>query len=62
MGFSVTGFFYSPLTFKTYVQTENGYRVTSPEGYVLHHGGDMIKLVNRVEFSFINFTLDKSWK
>ena len=49
-------------SFKTYVQTENGYRVTSPEGYVLHHGGDMIKLVNRVEFSFINFTLDKSWK
>ena len=48
--------------FKTYVQTENGYRVTAPEGYVLHHGGDMIKLVNRVEFSFINFTLDKSWK
>ena len=49
-------------SFKTYVQTENGYRVTAPEGYVLHHGGDMIKLVNRVEFSFINFTLDKSWK
>ena len=49
-------------SFKTYVQTDNGYRVTSPEGYVLHHGGDMIKLVNRVEFSFINFTLDKSWK
>ena len=48
--------------FKTYVQTENGYRVTAPEGYVLHYGGDMIKLVNRVEFSFINFTLDKSWK
>ena len=49
-------------SFRTYVQTENGYRVTAPEGYVLHHGGDMIKLVNRVEFSFINFTLDKSWK
>ena len=49
-------------SFKTYVQTDNGYRVTAPEGYVLHHGGDMIKLVNRVEFSFINFTLDKSWK
>ena len=49
-------------SFKTYVQTENGYRVTAPEGYVLHHEGDMIKLVNRIEFSFINFTLDKSWK
>tara|TARA_B100001996_G_scaffold380160_1_gene367126 strand:+ start:2031 stop:3242 length:1212 start_codon:yes stop_codon:yes gene_type:complete len=49
-------------TFRTYVQTDNGYRVTTPEGYVLHHDGDMIKLVNRIEFSFINFTLDKSWK
>jgi hypothetical protein len=41
---------------------EYGYRVTAPEGYVLHHEGDMIKLVNRIDFSFINFTLDKSWK
>ena len=29
-------------SFKTYVQTDNGYRVTSPEGYVLHHGGDTV--------------------
>ena len=48
--------------FKTYALTENGYRTTTPEGYVLHHDGDMIKLVNRLEFAFINFTLDKSWK
>ena len=48
--------------FKTYALTPNGYRATTPEGYVLHHDGDMIKLVNRLEFAFINFTLDKSWK
>ena len=29
--------------------------------YVLHHNGDMIKLVNRIEFSYINFTLSKEW-
>ena len=49
-------------TFKTYVQIDMGYKVTNPEGYVLHHNGDMIKLVNRIEFSYINFTLAKSWK
>ena len=49
-------------TFRTYVQTDKGYKVTNPEGYVLHHNGDMIKLVNRIEFSYINFTLAKAWK
>ena len=49
-------------SFKTFVRTEKGYRVTSPEGYVLHHNGDMIKLVNRIEFSYINFTLAKQWR
>ena len=49
-------------SFKTFVQTDKGYRVTSPEGYVLHHNGDMIKLVNRIEFSYINFTLAKQWR
>ena len=49
-------------SFITFVQTEQGYKVTSPEGYVLHHNGDMIKLVNRIEFSFINFTLAKQWR
>ena len=49
-------------TFRTFVQTDKGYRVTNPEGYVLHHNGDMIKLVNRIEFSYINFTLSKEWK
>ena len=49
-------------SFHTFVRTEQGYRVTSPEGYVLHHNGDMIKLVNRIEFSYINFTLAKQWR
>ena len=49
-------------SFKTFVQTDKGYKVTAPEGYVLHHNGDMIKLVNRIEFSYINFTLAKQWR
>jgi hypothetical protein len=49
-------------SFRTFVQTEQGYKVTAPEGYVLHHNGDMIKLVNRIEFSYINFTLAKQWR
>ena len=49
-------------SFRTFVQTDMGYKVTGPEGYVLHHDGDMIKLVNRIEFSYNNFTLAKSWR
>ncbi len=48
--------------FRTFAMTDKGYKVTAPEGYVLHHNGDMIKLVNRIEFSYINFTLAKQWK
>jgi len=47
---------------KTYVMTENGYKITSHEGYVLHKDGDMIKFVNRLEFSYNNFTVDKKWR
>ena len=49
-------------SFRTFVQTDKGYKVTGPEGYVLHHDGDMIKLVNRIEFSYNNFTLAKQWR
>lgn len=45
-----------------FVKTKNGYEVTNPEGYVLHLDGDMIKLVNRLEFSYNNFTVEKEWK
>ena len=49
-------------TFRTFAQTDTGYKVTAPEGYVLHKNGDMIKFVNRLEFSYINFTLAKQWR
>ena len=49
-------------TFRTFARTDKGYEVTGPEGYVLHKDGDMIKLVNRLEFSYINFTLAKQWR
>ena len=49
-------------TFKTFVQTDTGYKVTGPEGYVLHKDGDMIKFVNRLEFAYNNFTLQKQWR
>ena len=48
--------------FRTFVQTENGYKVTTPDGYVMHKDGDMIKFVNRLEFAYNNFTLQKQWR
>ena len=35
---------------------------THPEGYVAHHNGGSIKLVNRGEFSRANFAATKAWK
>ena len=49
-------------TFRTFVRTDKGYKVTGPEGYVMHKDGDMIKFVNRLEFSYNNFTVAKSWR
>ena len=49
-------------TIKTFVMTDKGYKITAHEGYVLHKGGDMIKYVNRIEFSYNNFTLAKQWR
>ena len=48
-------------TFKTFIKTEKGYKVTGPEGYVMHKDGDMIKFVNRLEFAYNNFTVSKDW-
>lgn len=48
--------------FRTFVQTEKGYKVTTPEGYVLHKDGSMIKFANRLEFAYNNFTLQKQWR
>ena len=47
--------------FRTFVKTEKGYKVTTPEGYVLHKDGSMIKFVNRLEFAYNNFTITKEW-
>jgi len=45
----------------TFLQSEHGYKVTSPEGFVAIKNGRAIKLVDRLEFSVANFTLEKNW-
>ena len=50
---------------KTFVKTHNGYKVTGEEGYVAIDkiGGDAVKIVDRMEFSYNNFSKDilKGW-
>lgn len=49
-------------SFGHFVQTENGFRVTGAEGFVISDsGGKTVKLVDRLEFSRINFTASKNW-
>ena len=47
----------------TFIRTDNGYKVTNPEGYVAidRATGGAVKLVDRMEFSFNNFTAIKAW-
>lgn len=49
----------------TFIRTANGYKVTTPEGYVAidHLTGGAVKLVDRLEFSKANFSKDviKGW-
>ena len=47
----------------TFIKTANGFKVTNPEGYVAidRVGGGAVKLVDRMEFSFNNFTAIKAW-
>jgi len=49
----------------TFVKTKQGYKVTGEEGYVAIDtlGGDAVKLVDRMEFSYNNFSSDilKGW-
>ena len=47
----------------TFIRTANGYKVVNPEGYVAidRVSGDAVKLVDRMEFSFNNFTAIKAW-
>jgi len=50
----------------TFVKTSNGYKVTGAEGFVAidHLTGGAVKIVNRMEFSFNNFSKDiiKGWE
>lgn len=47
---------------QTFVPTENGFRVTGPEGFVAtSHTGQTVKLVDRLEFSRANFLAPKDW-
>lgn len=47
---------------KTFVKTSYGYKVTNPEGFVAYHiDKGALKLVDRLEFSKQNFTINKSW-
>jgi hypothetical protein len=50
---------------RTFVKTNNGYKVTGAEGYVAIDklGGDAVKIVDRMEFSYNNFSpnIIKGW-
>tara|TARA_Y100000114_G_scaffold142826_1_gene149792 strand:+ start:943 stop:2169 length:1227 start_codon:yes stop_codon:yes gene_type:complete len=50
---------------KTFLKTKKGYRTTDQEGYVAIDklGGDAVKIVDRMEFSFANFSPNilKGW-
>ena len=49
-------------SFGHFVKTDNGFRVTGAEGFVIGDvDGKTVKLVDRLEFSRINFTASKNW-
>jgi hypothetical protein len=52
-------------TLATFVKTKNGFRTTGTEGFVAidRLQGGAVKLVNRLEFSQLNFSQDiiKGW-
>ena len=47
----------------TFVRTDNGFRITAPEGFVAvdRLKGNAVKLVDRLEFSQANFNAQKAW-
>ena len=47
----------------TFIRTSNGFAVVNPEGFVAidRVSGNAVKLVDRMEFSFNNFTAIKAW-
>ena len=44
-----------------FVETSTGYEVTNPEGFVAITGDGAVKLIDRLEFSRLNFTVEKNW-
>ena len=50
---------------KHFVKTRNGFKTTGPEGYVAIDklGGDAVKIIDRMEFSYNNFSPEilKGW-
>jgi hypothetical protein len=50
----------------TFLLTKDGYKVTGVEGYVAidHLSGNAVKLVDRLQFSYANFSPDiiKGWQ
>ena len=46
----------------TFKKTANGFEAVNPEGYVaIDRKGSAVKLVDRMEFAFNNFTAQKAW-
>jgi hypothetical protein len=47
----------------TFVRTDDGFKITNPEGFVAvdRLSGNALKLIDRLEFSFQNFTAAKAW-
>ena len=46
----------------TFAKTDKGFEVVNPEGYVaIDKEGGAVKLVDRMEFAFNNFTAIKAW-
>ena len=47
----------------TFLQTEDGFKVTNPEGFVAVDKlkGNAVKLIDRLEFSHANFNTAKNW-
>ena len=44
-----------------FVNMGDHYEVTSPEGFVAIVDGEATKLIDRLEFSQLNFTVPKQW-
>ena len=47
----------------TFIKTEDGFRITAPEGFVAvdRLKGNAVKLIDRLEFAHANFNAQKNW-